>query len=406
MKPRSVLVLTWWSFNDALVQTYTLPYVRMMSRVLGPQGRLYLLTLEQAQLRMPPADERQAWSRLATEHIHWLPFRYERFGLKAMLLWAFFVIRLLILCWRERIDVIHAFCTPPGGIGCILSVLTGAPLIIDSYEPHAESMVENGTWKPDSLAYRLLSIFERWQSRRARAVIATTEGMRDYALSRYGVRLNRFYVKPACVDLELFSLARRKDAKLARELGLDDRILCVYAGKLGGIYLDREIFEFWSVARQYWGERFAVLMLTNATRGQIEQRAAEVRLDASTIVSRFVKHADMPTYMGLGDFAINPVKPVPTKRYCTSIKDGEYWALGLPVLIPPNISDDSDIIARHGIGVVLEGFETAAYQRACQALDALLTAPSQRMVYEIRSVAERYRGMQRAEAIYEEIYGP
>ena len=44
-----------------------------------------------------------------------------------------------------------------------------------------------------------------------------------------------------------------------------------------------------------------------------------------------------------------PVKPVPTKRYCTPVKDGEYWALGLPVIITEGISDDSGIIRENGI---------------------------------------------------------
>ena len=45
----NVLVLTYWSFPDALVQTYTLPYVRMIRRALPAESRLYLFTADRAE---------------------------------------------------------------------------------------------------------------------------------------------------------------------------------------------------------------------------------------------------------------------------------------------------------------------------------------------------------------------
>jgi hypothetical protein len=144
---------------------------------------------------------------------------------------------------KENIDVIHSFGPNAGSFGYLLSKMTGKDLIIDSFEPHAEAMVENGTWKKNGGAYFILSRLEKMQAKRAKHLIATSNGMYDYSIKTYGVTPKSFFVKPACVDTELF-FPREKNLKLVDELKLKDKLVCVYAGKLGGIYLKQEIFDF------------------------------------------------------------------------------------------------------------------------------------------------------------------
>ncbi|HNT51114.1 MAG TPA: hypothetical protein PKK67_11035, partial [Cyclobacteriaceae bacterium] len=93
-----------------------------------------------------------------------------------------------------------------------------------------------------------------------------------------------------------------------------------------------------------------------------------------------------------------------TKKYCTPIKDGEYWALGLPVVIPANISDDSDIILRHEAGAVLTTLSKVEYERAIAVLDNLLKQPEAQIRMRIRRLAETYRNFQIAEQVYKTVY--
>lgn len=393
----NILVLTYWSYNDALIQTYTLPYVRMMAEAVGPESRVFLLTLD----KMPP----QGTDVLPPNCIH-LSVPYQPVGRKGVIMWIRTLWMLKRLIHREKIETLHCWCTPAGMIGYILSKLTGRKLIIDSYEPHAEAMVENGSWKRDGRLFRLLFRFEKLQSKRAVALIAATEGMRDYALKKYGVSTGSFYVKPACVDLELFSFSNRKKPELLHELGLENKLICVYAGKFGGIYLDREVFAFFAAAQQFWGDRFHALLLTNHDHLEVENWCRETNFDSSAMTLRFVRHQDIADYMGLADFGITPVKPVPTKRYCTPIKNGEYWALGLPVVTTPGISDDSEIIAANKIGCILAELSPDGYAKTLAELNELLEAYTIEAHYQrIRPIAERYRNFESARAIYRELYG-
>jgi glycosyltransferase involved in cell wall biosynthesis len=405
-KVRNVLALTYWSYKDALVQSAVMPYLRMIRRQLPEGSKIFLFTLEQSHLSMGEEEARLERERLEAEGVRLVAFPYSRFGLRALVRWAGLIPRLWALCVRERVKHIHAWCTPAGGAGYILSKLTGAPLVLDSYEPHAESMVEVGHWDERSLGFRILFLLEKLQTRRLRAAIATSRGVREYAERKYGVRIERFYVKPASVDMELFTPRLAKDPALLKELGLTGKLVCVYAGKIGGIYLEREIFDFFKAAAERWGERFRVLLLTDASDERVSALAAASGLDPTTVVKRFVPFKEVPRYMGLGDFALNPVRPVPTKRYCTSVKDGEYWATGLPVVIPRDISDDSDIIRERRIGAVLDEFTPEAYRAAVAEIDALLKGHTRaELAAKVRAVAAEHRDLSKRWGIYEELYG-
>ena len=395
-KKNNILVITSWCYNDALIQTYTLPYLKIISKKLPEGSKIYLVTL----------DKDKTKNALSDSGIKNISLPYTPFGLFAIFKWIKNIIQLYVLVQSKNISTIHAWCTPSGMIAYILSVLTGKTLIIDSYEPHAEAMVENGEWKRVSNAYKLLFKFEKLQTKRAKYLIATTEGMKNYSKNKYNHTKDNFFVKPACVDLQLFSEGNIKNKKLLSELKLENKIVCVYAGKFGGIYLDKEVFDFIKEAEKYWGAAFRALILSSNSSDYIKQMAANAGINENTIIHKFVSHDQIPDYMGLADFAITPVKSVPTKRYCTPIKDGEYWALGLPVVITANISDDSDIISSYKIGSVLENLNTEAYLQSIKEIDNLLKNNTRIELYnKIRPIAEKYRNFEIAARIYSEIYG-
>ena len=398
----NILVLTQWSFKDALVQTYTLPYVNIIRQIISPERKIFIVTSEQQQIALTNDEKARINKDWEKRNMQLIPEPYKRFGLKKILSSVGNLSRLIRLIKKEKIQIIHAFCTPAGSIAYLLSKFTGAELIVDSYEPHAEAMVENGTWKKSRAAYKILFYLEKKQTQRAKALIATTDGMKQYALDRYGVKVKNFFVKPACVDLKKFSLPE-KDTSLLRQLGLESKIICVYAGKLGGIYLKKEVFDFINLCYEHWKDDFRFLILTNATKEEIDGEIRKAGLPGNIVVSKFVFHNEVPKYLSLGDFAINPVKPVPTKQYCTSIKDGEYWAMGLPVIISPGISDDSEIIEKENIGVVVDFFDKRALTNAIDKLEFLI---NDKLVLKekIRQIAVRYRSFEIAEKVYKEIY--
>lgn len=397
-------MLTYWSMNEALIQSYTLPYVRIIKHVLGEKGRVHLVTLEKQEYALTDKDAHLLKAKLDNEGITWIPFAYNPFGLKAILSMIKNVFVLYRLIYKKNIAKIHAWCTPAGALGWMLSILTGRGLIIDSYEPHAQSMVENGTWSKKSLAFRVLFLLEKLQTKRAEVCIGLTTATPDYAKAAYGIGINKYFVKPACVDLLAFKPDLPRDFHLIDEVNDTEKIIGVYAGKIGGIYLEQEIFDFFKTCESYWGEKFKAVVLTNTPLATVEALIKKAGIEHCVFVKE-VRYQDVPAFLALADFALNPVKPVPSKRYCTSIKDGEYWAMGLPVVIPPNISDDSSIIELNQAGVVIHEFNQDGYNSAVEKLDSLLNENKIILQKRIRKIAENHRSFKIAETIYKKIYG-
>lgn len=404
-KPLNILILTHWSFKDALIQSATLPYVKIIREIVPKSIRIILITFEQEQLALSNSEMDSINIGWKKENMQLYTFGYFKLGLKKYIgsvkqVWA---IRNIIR--KEKIGVMHVFGTSnAGSMSVLLNFLTGIPLIIDSYEPHADCMVENGTWKANSFGFRLLLWFERQQTLKGRYFVATTSKVKEYAEKRFGKKPKNFYVKPACVDLEKFK-TDEKDPELIQSLGLSNKLVCVYAGKMGDMYLKSEIFDFVKVCEEFWGERFRFLMLSNALKEDVQQEASKAGVREETLIHLFAQYNEVSRYMSVADFALNPVKPVPTKKYCTSIKDGEYWAKGLPVVITKDISDDSDIIKQEQIGYVLEQVNQKEFRNAVELIDRLLKKEGRSSLQKrIREIAVRYRSYNVAKEVYTAIY--
>jgi glycosyltransferase involved in cell wall biosynthesis len=400
---KNILVLTYFSFKDGLIQAYTLPYLKLIHEV-NPTRKIFLLTKEKEGMEISASERLMVDEQLLEHNIYWTPSDYVPFSVQAILGQMKLVMKLFFFIRKHRVETLHCWGTPPGVEAFILSKLTGKRLIIDSFEPHAEAQVENGSWTRESLGYKVLWYFEKKMALHAETLIYTTRNMIQYAKERYGAYDAKELVKPACVNLDQFSKSHLKNSDLLNELGLTDKVVALYAGKFGGIYHDVEVFQYLKAASEFWPNKFAALIISPTPREEIESYCREVNLDPDLVISRFVPHEKIASYMGLADFALTPVRSVPTKKCCTPIKDGEYWALGLPVVITRDISDDSDLISLHKIGSVISDFSADEIKRSLIEINSILSQDKDELYARIRAIADRYRNFSIAEKIYAEIY--
>jgi len=385
---KKIIAVTVWDSNDALIKVYTLPYINLILK-LYPDVSYYVQTFEKSS---------NTASTSYSEKINLIKSRFTKS--KPGKIWEYIktVIRLTILATKKEVIGIHAFCTPGAMIGYVVSKISGKPLIIDSLEPQAECMVETGTWEKNSLYFKVLFYFEKLSTRHARSTICVTPTMHEYVKSKYGIVLKNYYYKPACIDIEAFQLPGNMRASMRSSHHLSNEIVCVYAGKFGDLYLEEEVFDFFAVCYHYWNKKFKVLLLTGQSDEYIHSKAKKAGLPLEGIIKKFVAPDDVPKFMHMADFGISSIKPIPSRKYCTPIKTGEYWASGLPVVITKNISIDSDIIEKNKIGYVLQELNKAEYHRACEAISYLLSQPG--LNKKIIQIARQARTFALAETAY------
>lgn len=169
---------TYWSINvlepeRCLGETYTLPYLKIIQRHLPAGSRIHLVTLEKGIGPHAPCQ--------LSEGLEHHPFQYHPLGYAGGIRVGRNDVEVGPVgneAFREydpcmvhpgRNDRLHGFH------------VYAQAVVIHSYEPHAEAMVENGTWSRNGIAFRVLFLFERLQSKRAVALIAAAAGMNEYA---------------------------------------------------------------------------------------------------------------------------------------------------------------------------------------------------------------------------------
>ncbi len=403
MKNKNILVITQWGYREGLIQSYTLPYLKII-HAINPGATIYLVTQEKTGLEKNQNDLRTIKQELLAYNIVLVPEKYHRAGAAKYFFLAINFLKHLLFIFSKGVKHIHTFCTPAGGYGYILSKFSGRPLIVDSYEPHSEYMLDCGVWKEDQFAFKVLNILEKKQAQRAKYLIAATRAIVGHSEKKFGIDISPWDVKPACVDLERFSFHEGKAKKLREQLQFADKIVCVYAGKFGDFYLKEEVFEFYKVAFDYWKERFHVLLLSDITATELDEYCHQFQLNRSAFTLVMAPHNLVPDYLSASDFGLSPYRPTFSKKFCTPIKNGEYWAVGLPVVITKNISIDSDLIEQNNIGYVLKELNTAEYLKAVYKIDELLNTDRAVLRNAIRRIAENNRSYAIAETIYKKIY--
>jgi hypothetical protein len=398
MSARGVLIITFWPYKDALVKAYVLPNIKEIRRVIGISPPIVLVTLERENL----ANE----TILISEDSKVLNYkiRYRRFGFRAVFTWCYEIFKLFLFCRRAEISVVHAWCTPAGSVGYLLSLLLGVPLILDSYEPHADAMLECGVWRKWGLAFNVLFLFEKRQTLRATHIIAASENMLCYSKTRYAFCGDSFFVKPASVDLKKFNICT--DKKRGRSfLGLPPGMIFLYAGKFGGMYYGEEVFRLVAYLKLYHFPEMSFVVLTNTPKEVLNVWCKKYSFPQQNLISKFVDHSMIADYLSVADLGLTPVKPVPSKLCCSPLKNAEYFASGVPVLISPNISTDSDAIVKNNLGVICHFDSPATYEKTGLQLRLLLQQESSSSLQRrVRSYAVNRASSIISSQIYDQVY--
>jgi glycosyltransferase involved in cell wall biosynthesis len=369
------LYVSYFGLREPLVQRQVVPYLAELRQDLAG---VWLLTFESVHpARWSRAHRSALLEALAKRGVLWsyLPY-HKRPTVPAtavdVLLGALRVTRLVR---RHGIDIVHCRGHVPMAMGSLAKRLCRVRLVFDIRGFMPEEYVDAGVWRANGFLYRLTKRVERRLSAAADAFVVLTERARHhlFAERRDTDAWGRpIAVVPCCVDLRDFAtpdsmhVARAKSA-----LAVEGRRVYVYAGQLGGWYLDDTLVAFLARARARHPAIFAMI-LTPSPATELEQKLVERGFGDTSLLVRAVRPEEVPEYLLAGDAGLSFIKPCFSKISSSPTKIGEYLAAGLPVVSTAGIGDVDALLAANRAGCLLRGFDDAAYDDALGGIEGLL----------------------------------
>jgi hypothetical protein len=141
------------------------------------------------------------------------------------------------------------------------------------------------------------------------------------------------------------------------------------------------------------------MILTPHDPEGVRRRASHWGIGRLSVTS--VEHDEVPRYLAAADVAITTARRLASSIACSPVKDAEYWANGLPVLISPGIGDDADLVSQHRLGVVADLTDRGAVGPAIDELVGVATEAGSRQ--RIAAFARAHRDFARLDPHYERI---
>jgi glycosyltransferase involved in cell wall biosynthesis len=390
------LYICYLSLADPLARTQVVAYLAG----LAARGHtIHLLTFESELSR---ERRRELRAEMAAVGIAWHGLRYhKRPSLPATVYDTF--AGALVASWlvlRYGLQILHARSHVPLAMALLARPLTRRKIIFDIRGLLAEEYADAGRWERDGAAYRITDWIQRVGLRRADGFVVLTERVRRHLWGEHAPAACT--VIPCCADFDRLAPG---NVNVRATLGLGDRPVVVYVGKLTGVYMDREMADFFAAARRLRPE-LVLLVLTQSPATSIldELRHADVPADAYRITS--APSQAVGAYLAAADVALCFCHPKPSLIAASPTKIGEYLAAGLPVVSGPDVGDTDTILRDEHAGVVVTEFSEAGYARAAEAVFALAEDDASRE--RCRTVAQRLFslrdvGIPRYDALYRKV---
>ena len=390
-QPKSIIFISYWGFNEGLTQATVLPHLQILAR--SPHvGQIILVTVER-QSEMPLPQENVLGNKILVK-----PYKSnKKFNVLLTKMDDFIglAVHLRQLVKIFSIDTIIARGAPAGNLAWRLHKKTGLPFYVESFEPHADYMLESAVWKKWDPRYWIQKWGEKQTKSWSSGLITVSD---NYAkqLLKENIDISKVKVVPCTVDISRFQFCEMDGKEIRAKHNIPgDAIVGINVGKYGSIYHDKEAFRLFARAFDYFTNYWQFFITPDIYEVKNFIKVFNLPLERCIILT--LDHNEVPSYLSAADFAYALIKATPAKKYCSPIKTGEYWANGLPVIITEGIGDDSNIIHNSGWGAVWDAQEDSS-DFLFQQIDSILKNKSHRS--NIQVLATKYRDRALIEKAY------
>jgi glycosyltransferase involved in cell wall biosynthesis len=388
----NLLYIGYWELGDGLTQATVLPHLRILLASEKIE-KLVFVTIERgvykADIATLPPSHKLIYQPLVSKNF---PINL----LNKVNDFINFPNKLLKLLDDYAIEKVIARSSPAGALIHQLCERRNIPFFVESFEPHAEYMLESGVWSKWDPRTIFQKKWEKHIKKSAGGLLPVSKNFKN-RLMKEGVPSDKIFTVACNVNLEQFSFNVLDRDRIRKSLEIpSDAWVGIYVGKFGGSYYDEETFNLFKKILEVQHSYF--IILSPDKEEFIKEKIRKCGLSEEDFRISFAKHSEVSAYLSAADYGFAPVKPSASKKFVSVTKVGEYWACGIPVIITEDIGDDSDTVRDKKAGVVL------ANDWMDQPIDYFKQLVQQMKAINnrayIRSIAEETRNMNNSVLAY------
>ena len=228
-------------------------------------------------------------------------------------------------------DLVYA-SSPPlfvGGAALWLSYLRRIPLVFEVRDLWPESAAALGEMSRGR-AFAWATRLEQACYRRAKAIVAVTEGTRQRLIGR-GIPAEKLWLVPNGANVEMFQFDPAGRRRIRDELGLGEQFVALYAG-IHGVAQGLETVLDAARALQGDPEISFLLVGEGPRKAALRELAGGYGLQNLRFLPE-VPNEQMPAYLSAADAALVPLRKVELFEGVLPSKLFDAWACARPVVL-------------------------------------------------------------------------
>lgn len=395
----NILYIGYWNLYDPLTISTVFPTLRVL-RDLHPTAKLIFVNIQREALsvELPPILEELGILYHPIKSGESFRFKISDFAKGPGLIKT--------LCKTHYIARIIAQGAPAGSLAYLAWKKTGIPFLVESFEPHADYMLESKVWSRFDLRFILQHYSEQMQKKHSAGLLPVTVNY-QIQLREELVESKKIKVVPCVVNENQFAFNMEVRLKVRKELRIDQgKIVGLYAGKYDGLYLATESFQLYKIIFDQLPDFVLIILSSTEYHSWIKRQIRDYRLPVEKIIIKSVSHDKVGNYCSASDFAFATYKQGQSKAYLSPVKVGEYWVSGLPILMTRGIGDESRMM-ENGFGGVLFDPDQIGAEILTEKIDQLVAMAREPGIRKkISAVGINLRSVEKLKSAYEYFLRP
>jgi glycosyltransferase involved in cell wall biosynthesis len=340
-----IAFITYWSINEGLSQATSIPHLKILNGFHQIE-KIDYYTFEKSDIIEKP--------NIAKKIFHYPLGRSTGSSLIKK-------IKDYVGAWKiihsnhkiVKYDLVIARSSFAGIFALFIKLIYGIPFVVESFEPHSEYQVNipNG-WSKWGIRYWFLNFFENIEKKSASVLLPVSNGYKKKLIEQ-GIPEDKIILQPCCVDYSKVNFCSSAYRSIRNQFNIpEDNFVGIYAGKFGGLYYEKEAFKLIGDLNEYLNNKLSIILLTPKNKEYLINQLTSFGLEEQNINVLFVEQKDVFNYLIASDFAFNFHISSKVSNYFSPIKNAEYWSMGLPIIMPIRIGDDSEIVEKLDVGIV------------------------------------------------------